>query len=65
VRAPTPTMPARKRRDEHPRRFLDGNFSSLLSQPHSTAPPSAERYGKRYERRFLSGEASNPLRFAY
>ena len=32
----------------------------LLSQLHSTALPSAKRYDKRYEDRFLSQEAPNP-----
>jgi hypothetical protein len=37
----------------------------LLSQYYSTPLPSAERYDKRHDDRFVSGEVPNLRRFTY
>src|SRR5215212_8668568 len=48
-RAPTATRQARRWHGGLSHRFLYSVPLHLLSQHHSTAPPSAKRYGNRYE----------------
>jgi hypothetical protein len=48
-RVATQTKTPKQRRGGSSYRLLDPVSSPLLSQHYSTAAPSAERYGKRYE----------------
>jgi hypothetical protein len=59
-RAHTQTKPATRRCGASPHQLLDPVPLPLLAQHHSTAEPSAKRYGNHYKGRFLSRTAQNP-----